>query len=92
MVKKILFPFVGLVLLWACNSSQTPSNDNTKDSLLENDLQFRDSLFAAIDSITNIPADSIKNLSTEELIELANKSHELYMRVNPPQSGNEAPR
>lgn len=92
MVKKILFTFVGLVFLWACNFSQTPSNDDTKDSLLENDIQFRDSIISAIDSITNIPADSIKNLSTEELIELANKSHDLNMRVNPPQSGNEDPR
>lgn len=92
MTKKILIAVIGLVLLWACNSSQTPSNDETKDSLLEKDLQFRDSLFASIDSLINIPADSIKNLSTEELIELANKSHELYIRVNPPQSGNEAPR
>jgi len=74
MIKKILISIVGLVLLWACNASQNPSNDNTKDSLLENDIQFRDSIISAIDSITNIPADSIKNLSTEELIELANKS------------------
>lgn len=92
MVKKILFSFVGLVLLWACNASQNPSNDNTKDSLLEEDLQFRDSIIAAIDSLVNIPADSIEKLSTEELIELANKAHDLNMRVNPLQSGNEAPR
>lgn len=92
MTKKILTAVVGLILIWACNSSQTPSNDNTKDSLWEKELQFRDSLLAAIDSITNIPADSIKKLSTEEIIELANKSHDLYIRVNPLQSGNEAPR
>lgn len=92
MIKKILISIVGLVLLWACNASQNPSNDNTKDSLLENDIQFRDSIISAIDSITNIPADSIKNLSTEELIELANKSHVLNMRVNLPQLGNEDPR
>ena len=92
MVKKILISFVGLFLIWACNASQSPSNDNTKDSLLENDIQFRDSIISALDSVINIPADSIKNLSTEELIELANKSHDLNMRVNPPQLGNEAPR